>query len=78
MDVAHGPDGEIFRALKDDIIAFTDVSSTPILLEGAIGSATSNSEVVGEYLRPSVKIRDSALTTAQFAIVEVWEMRKPF
>jgi len=43
----------------------------------AIGNANDNDEVIGEWILPILKIKTAA-TGAQFAVVEVWEMRKPF
>ena len=79
LDVEQGPDGEVYGFLKANLIAYTAVEPTPKLLTGAVGAASANNEVIGEWILPIVKVQKGiGGTGSQFAVVEVWEMRKPF
>ncbi len=79
LDVNHGPDGEIYELLKADVVDPTPIVATPKLLVGALGNAAVNNEVIGEWILPSVTVvKGSGGTGGQFAVVEVFEMRKPF
>lgn len=81
MDVAHGPDGDVYLPLKADVIPFTSVGTAyPFALAGAVGQdqGSSPSSVVGEWIQPTIKIQDDNQASARWAMVEVWEMRKPF
>ncbi len=79
LDVEQGPDGEIYGFLKAGLIAYTVVDTTPVLLTGAVGNVDANNEVVGEWTLPIIKIKKTgAGSGSQFAVVEFWEMRKPF
>lgn len=73
LDVTHGPDGSLFTLLKANTVAWTAVGTTPVVIEGSI-----TTEVVGEYILPIIKIKDSGAAAAQFALVEVFETRKPW
>ena len=74
--VEHGPDGEIYTPLASAIGA-QPVTNLPGLLVGAVGNTDSNSDVVGEWVLPTVTIqRSSGGMGPQFATVEVWELRK--
>lgn len=78
MDVQHGPDGEVYESLKVNIVAYEGFSSTPNLATGAIGASGTNAEIVGEWILPVIKIQHSSQSQAEWAMVEVYEMRKPF
>lgn len=79
MDVEHGPDGGVYTTLKSGIISNVAISATPTLLVGSIGAASSNSEVVGEWILPVLRIKKTDAGSGQkWALVEVYEMRKPF
>lgn len=80
MNVQHGPQVGWATTLKDDIVAYP---GSPVAegdtLAGAIGAAASNSEVVGEIIMPVVKIKETGTPANQVsAMVEIFEMRKPF
>ncbi len=76
LDVEHGPDGEIYGLLKAGVIDPTPIATTPKLLTGAVGAVAVNEEVIGEWILPIVTVVKG--TGVQFAVVEVFEMRKPF
>lgn len=78
MDVQHGPDGDIYKDLKFNVIPFTSAATPPILLEGSVGNVNANNEVIGEWILPILKIQEATQSGARWANVEVWEMRKPF
>jgi len=78
LDVLHGPDGDVYCPLKADTIAYTSVDPAPALLSGALGAAGSNAEVIGEWVAVEIKIKDQNETAAQWAIVDIFEMWKPF
>ena len=72
IELWHGPDG-LASVLHSTPINAADPSSSGLL----VGDCDT-SKMIGEFLLPVIKIKDSALTTAQWAIVEIFEMRKPF
>ena len=72
VELWHGPDG-LVSVLHSTPINAGDPTSSGLL----VGDADST-KVLGEFLLVVVKIKDSALTTAQWASIELFEMRKPF
>jgi hypothetical protein len=79
MDVEHGPDGSIFGPLLNDVVAYKTIAAVPDLAIGAVGKAENNSEAIGEYTRGVLKVRKTGTGAgAKWAVVEVWEQRKPF
>ena len=79
VDVDHGPDGEIYRILKSNIIPYESAGPAPVLLVGGIGKLDSNAEIIGEWILPILKIqKSSGGSGAKWAVVEFYEMRKPF
>lgn len=76
VDLHHSPDGGQ-PAFHSTCIA----SANPGQLPGALLSGNCNVDLmVGEYLHPAMKIKHSSggAGSAVWAMVELWEMRKPF
>lgn len=69
----HGPDGDLFAAHSVPI-GYSSVTDVPSILSGDSDSA----KMVGEYRRALVKIKANTGSTAQWAVVEVFELLKPF
>jgi hypothetical protein len=80
LTVEHGPDGEIYKDLSTVISAVADATTGPTLMVGAVGAADNNEEVIGEWILPRVTIEENAgtPTVPQWAVIEVFEMRKAF
>jgi hypothetical protein len=70
----HGPDGTVSTLHSTPINAGDPGTGLPNVLSG---DADAN-KIIGEYLHWVLKIKDSAVTTAQWAFVEVYEMRKAY
>lgn len=75
MSVSYGPDGDLFGP-EQEVFAQTAPSEVPGLLGGATGAVDSNSQVVGQYIRPTIKCGVSSGTADEWALVEIWETRK--
>jgi hypothetical protein len=82
LGVQHGPDGDVFLPLDDQIIPMTLVSGAStdaLVLEGHVGQDDgSNTKVVGEWILPILKINHDSGTGDVWAVVELFEMRKPY
>lgn len=76
LELQHGPDGTIAVAHSIPIpYAGGDPGATmPALLSGD----ADLTKIIGEYLHPILKIKANAGGALQAAVVEVFEMRKPF
>lgn len=72
VELWHSPDGALAR-LHSVIINAADPSTEPLLV-----GDSDPTKMIGEFLMAVIKIKDSANTTAQWASVELFEMRKPF
>ena len=72
IELWHSPDGGLSR-LHSAPISGADPSADPLL----VGDSDPN-KMIGEFLMAVIKIKDSANTTAQWASIELFEMRKPF
>src|SRR5262245_3965324 len=69
IELWHGPDGHVY-ALHSTIFSSADPGSTfPALL----ASDADVTKVINEYTMLVIKVKDTALTTAMWAQVEVWE-----
>jgi hypothetical protein len=65
--------------LKSGIVAYSGQNiSAGKTLTGAVGAAAQNSEVIGEVIKPILKIKAHIGATDQTATVNIYEMRKPF
>ena len=76
VDLHHSPDGGQ-PAFHSVCIA----STNPGQLPGVLLSGNSDMDkMIGEFLHPATKIKhkDGAGGSAVWAMVELWEMRKPF
>ncbi len=75
----HGPDGQIYTSFGT-VITATNITSTPTLLVGATGTPdTDANDVIGEWIVPVVTVEENTATSAfQWAVVEIWELRKPY
>ena len=71
LKLDHGPTPEIF-APHSVPIAVADPGTLPALMVGDAGTA-----IIGEFLRPVLKV-DSNDANEQWAVVTIYEMRKPF
>lgn len=75
VDLEHGPDGRI-TTLHSTPIPFSDPGGLlPTLFEGTANDATS---MIGEWLQPVIKVKDNTATGQEWAVVELYELRKPF
>lgn len=74
IDVYHGPRSEVLRLHSAAMTDAQPGTTYPV----SVGGQGDTSLVLSEYIEPRIKIRDSATTTPQWALVEVYEMRKPF
>jgi hypothetical protein len=72
LTLNHGPDGKV-TVLHSTPIAVAVPGAVPSLLSGDADST----KVLGEWLHPIVSAASTA-ATAEWLIVEVYEMRKPF
>jgi hypothetical protein len=79
IDLQTGPDGDVFGPIRAILTDWQSGTTMPTVNEGASGTPdTDASDVLGEWLRVSLKIKDAQTTAAQWAMVELWETRKPF
>ena len=81
VEVEHGPDGDVWTELDQNLISMTpvDASSNAALLEGHVGEDDgSATKVVGEWIRPTIRIQRTGGSGSVWALVEIFEMRKPF
>jgi len=71
LHLYHGPDGDVW-VKQSEVFAWTEVTSTPDVLDGD-SDADSNGQL-GEWIQPrlSIKVAD------EWALVEVYELLKPF
>lgn len=71
-----GPDGTASAPHSTPINAAAPGSTFPAVVTGDADPA----KIIGEWLHVALKIKDSAQppTTAQWAMIEVYELRKPF
>jgi hypothetical protein len=72
LGLEHGPDGNLF-VLHSNVISLAAPASIPGLL---VGDA-DDTKIIGEYLRPVVNIVSNDASVC-WAVIEVYEMRKPF
>ena len=69
----HGPDGSV------SVLHSTPISPTaPATIPGVVAGDADSSTIIGEYLFPILTIQGPTGGPPVFAIVEVYEMRKPF
>ena len=74
VDLYQSPDGTV-STLHSTAISSGDPGATfPSLLTGDCDT----SKIVGEVLIPRIRIKDSATTNAMSAVIELYELRKPF
>jgi hypothetical protein len=79
VDVEHGTRTGWLTTLKSGIVAYSGQNiSAGKTLTGAVGAAAQNSEVIGEVIKPILKIKAHTGATDQTATVNIYEMRKPF
>lgn len=72
--IKHSADGIVPASHSTPINSADPGSTFPFALSGDLDST----KVVNEYLHPTLLIKDNTTTTAMWATVEVYEMRKPF
>ena len=72
VELWHGPDGLL------SILHSTPINAGDPTASGLLVGDADSTKVIGEFLLVVVKIKDTAVTTAQWAAVELFEMRKPF
>jgi hypothetical protein len=78
MDVEHGPDGDTYCTLLNDVVPYTTIDTMPKVIEGHVGQDGDPTLVVGEWIRPKVKIKEATTSGPVWALIEVYEMRKAF
>ena len=71
LALSHGPDGLVSTSHSTPITATAVPASN--LLSGDAGSG-----VIGEWLHPGVTIVTVSTAQREWAVVDVYEMRKPF
>jgi hypothetical protein len=69
----HGPDGRRFLDHSIPIAANTPVGAGVVLLNGD----ADQTRIIGEWMLPTLTVQSSG-TTEEWAVVDVYEMRKPF
>ncbi len=74
LDLEHGPNGQAYVLHSTPISNGAPGTAYPALL---VGDANT-SIILGDWLRPVVKIRDGSANQPQWAFIEVYEMLKPF
>lgn len=79
LDLRWGPDGDIFSSAPKVVIPLSGPGTPPALVQGASGTPDTNAaDVLGEWLRPAVRCGVTQGTADEWAMIEVWETRKPF
>lgn len=73
LDLEHGPDGTVSRPHSTPIV-LTQLTSTNALL--LVGDA-DQTKILGEYLHPIIFCISNDANPC-WAVVEIYEMRKPF
>lgn len=73
-DVYHSPDGSVGKLHSTAFEAQDPSTTLPAILSGDADST----KVIGEHTMVALRIKDSAATTIQWAVVEIYEMKKPF
>jgi len=68
----HGLDGQHF-AVHSTPIAYAEAPEG-----GTLSGDADTSTIIGEHRRCSLYIKDNTSTAEEWAVVEVWEMLKPF
>ena len=74
VELQHGPDGTVTTTHSTAISNGDPGATFPSRLSGDCDST----KMVGEYLATFLKIKDNLGATARWAVVEVFEMRKPY
>ncbi len=79
LNVDHGPDGQIYTSFGT-VITPTNISTPPALPVGATGTPdTDPNDVIGEWIVPVITVEENTASSAfQWAVVEIWELRKAF
>jgi hypothetical protein len=79
LSLRTGPDGDVFGEERTLVTTWDPGTAQPAVKEAASGTPdTDATDVLGEWLRVSVGVQDSAASAAQWAQIEIWETRKPF
>ena len=76
VELQHGPQVGWYDSLANPLFTYTAVSEGSVL-EGAVGAAGLNSEVLGEVLQVDLLCQDSSTQTAT-AMIEVYYILRPF
>lgn len=74
VDLRHSPDGTASAVHSTAINAGNPGTTLPALLSGD----ADITKIVGEVLHPILKIKHTSTGGAVWAMVEVFELRKPF
>lgn len=74
VELWHSPDGQVPSFHSVAINAANPGTSLPALVSGD----ADQSKIIGDALHVVLKIKDSAQANAQWALIEVFELRKPF
>lgn len=76
LELFHGPDGtvSVLHSVPITYAAGDPGATMPALLSGD----ADQSKMVSEFLHPVIKIKANAGGALQAAMIEVFEMRKPF
>ncbi len=76
VELTHGPDGKHYTT-HSDVIGSTG-SPVPVPVSNLLSGDADESIIIGEFLQPCITISDSASTSQVWAVVDVYEMLKPF
>lgn len=78
LKYATGPDGDVFGPAKTPL-ALTAPGGVPTVLQAASGTPDTNAaDVLGEWIRVTLECGVTTGTADEWALVELWETRKPF
>jgi hypothetical protein len=69
----HGPNGQQYTTHSTPIAQVAVTAAAPTLLSGQADATM----VIGEWMRPMLLVGSTG-STAEWAMVEVYELRKPF
>ena len=74
VELRHSPDGTVSALHSNPLSAANPGVLVPVLLSGDADS----SKILGEFLHPVLKVKHASTGGAVWAVVEVFELRKPF
>jgi len=76
VQLLHGPDGRLYTKHSDVIGGPAAWQTVPA--DGVSIGDSDDSIMLGEFLNLAFAVRDSATTSEQWVVVDVYEIRKAF